>query len=511
MVKSELKISSYKREISVFVLINMAIIYFIYGLCLHEHFSVDTYGHIVPHSVQRLLEISFGDGRYLAGLLIRFLDWLGIRSGTHQHITVGSLMVAMALSSGVFSGIIYRNCTDKQVSVVKAIAVDCAVLLTFINPFITEWYLFPGTSIVMGFAVFAALAACMITYFCRGAVGFVLAAAVLYAGLSLYQVILGIYVVFAIMLEISRKGAEWTKGNICYVMKVVAIGISASLLSVLIVKWINPALGMTINHRAATFSYHDIRNNIHHIFEIQPWIWTTGLDTMRYNMLPRVFYALMLLAAAAAVESGIKRKKNVISTLAFDGLYAAGALFMAFAPLLITSSFYYAHRIVAPLMAAFSVLGCLIVIHKPGKVILNIAAGVMFVFLCICSFRSQYIQNNAFVNNALDEQAIRYVEKEIREYEKDTGIQVTKIGFASDTNGQLNYPGISFNSIDIGRTVRAVEWGFVNAVSYYTGRSFTQVEMDQSIYDQYFAGKDYDLFDEEQMVFVEDTVYILQY
>lgn len=507
----KISVNGYKKWMPAFLLGNMAVVFFTYSLCLKEHFSADTYQHLMTMDTKSLVDAHFSGGRYLAGILVQILSVFGIYSGTHQYIGAGLLMIAAAVVSGTFSYIIYCNSVEKEFSIEKAIAINCAMLLSVVNPFLTEWFLFPEACVVFAAALALAGLAGYLTYRFQNGCGFAISIFVLYMGLSCYQIVLGMYVMLAILLQVSRGGCRWTKENIIYVVRCLVIALIAAALSVFLSRAVNLLLGITMDGRSASFDFQNLKKNIGFVIDIQYWLWKYGLDTMPKNSLILVFGILSVILTIAVIQEAREKKQRVAASLVFVFVYIAGALIVVFAPMYVMSTLFISHRMMPSLMTVFSVVGCLIVLRNPRKRLLRAATVVLSGFLCVCVFSSKQVQLNAFVGNALDQYAIRFVEREIREYEDETGIQVTRMGFAVDENSPGYYPGITTLACDIGRSIRLIPWSFVNAVSYHTGRDLIQVDMDQKIYDQYFAGKNYDLFDEEQIVFVDDTVYVLQY
>ena len=55
-------------------------------------------------------------------------------------------------------------------------------------------------------------------------------------------------------------------------------------------------------------------------------------------------------------------------------------------------------------------------------------------------------------------------------------------------------------------------WADVNMINFYNGKNYEKVVMDEEIYNQYFAAKDWNRFiPEEQMKFSGDTLNLMLY
>ena len=104
------------------------------------------------------------------------------------------------------------------------------------------------------------------------------------------------------------------------------------------------------------------------------------------------------------------------------------------------------------------------------------------------------------------------IKRIIEEYEDKTGIAITKFGYTFDVNSQKYATGIR----QIGTLTERKFWSRVsvkNAMDYYCDRKFQYVnfKLPGDMYKEKVAGKDYDEFLSDQLIFYKDTVFLLVY
>ncbi len=97
----------------------------------------------------------------------------------------------------------------------------------------------------------------------------------------------------------------------------------------------------------------------------------------------------------------------------------------------------------------------------------------------------------------------------ILDYEKNSKYIVTNVAFTKDIKVENTYKNLPANTF----THKAVlaNYSNIHCLNYYTKRNLNKVEMRSEIYEQYFKGKNWDEFNEEQIKFDKDTMYICLY
>lgn len=115
-----------------------------------------------------------------------------------------------------------------------------------------------------------------------------------------------------------------------------------------------------------------------------------------------------------------------------------------------------------------------------------------------------------YQNDALDRYRIEMVADRISEYTEDTGIEVKKICFYYDANPSGEQYPLVFFFKDMTASSFTREWSQLNAVNYYTGGNYEEAEKDTELA-EYFHSVDWDVYNDDQLVFDGDTLHICVY
>lgn len=139
---------------------------------------------------------------------------------------------------------------------------------------------------------------------------------------------------------------------------------------------------------------------------------------------------------------------------------------------------------------------------------------------CVYSFIIiSFIVNNIFImqnitehiaSNRVEENMGKTIKYAIEKYEGETGKKVTKFSYVYDKSPQQYAVGIRSIGSMTERKL-ACSWSILQAMNYYCERKFERVKMPTRIYIDKFLDKDYKEFSEEQIVFEDDTIYMLVY
>ncbi len=174
-------------------------------------------------------------------------------------------------------------------------------------------------------------------------------------------------------------------------------------------------------------------------------------------------------------------------------------------------------RVMAPFycMQAMNGLMALFLLKESGlslaewSVPLKKAVGTAAVgYLAVQYFFLQLIMANRVLSENLD---ILYAERVLEivdEYEESTGIEVKSAAFCVDESWNPFYEQVKYGRSAINSRVSGLAtYTLIETVGAWSGRSFERGTMSQDVYDEYFAGKNWNKFDEEQVVIVGDALY----
>lgn len=188
---------------------------------------------------------------------------------------------------------------------------------------------------------------------------------------------------------------------------------------------------------------------------------------------------------------------------------------LTFAPHIIASVVWLAPRTMPGIFHVLTFLTIAIAVKidaKEDKRLCGLTVGAMCLFLALNAYSAAGIVTNNIATNRLDENYAREIETRIEEYQNSTGNEIYKIATVNDENPTYSYEGIQYVTHDMNIRGLVVSWGDVNLINYYCDKNYEKVPMPDEIYDAYFKGKDWSVFDlDAQTVFVDDTLYLAMY
>ncbi len=227
--------------------------------------------------------------------------------------------------------------------------------------------------------------------------------------------------------------------------------------------------------------------------QLLPSVWAPGLMT--------------LAALAVLLTSLIRRRERERAVTVLLLALAELILFYIMPGLAGTDSFYprmtftwYLLQTVLLLTAAF------FTDRREQKQLLTcLCAGYLALQLLFC----QLIAANRSLSNQLDLLYARAVLREIDKYEERTGTQIKNIATVRDIDAPNSYEAVRWKRDQVNERVLSIS-PFV-LLEHANGDdriTYTHIEMDEKVYEEHFAGKNWDCFDPaEQLLFQDDTLY----
>lgn len=145
------------------------------------------------------------------------------------------------------------------------------------------------------------------------------------------------------------------------------------------------------------------------------------------------------------------------------------------------------------------------------RILEKIITGITIGFFVFNTINTVQIFTAHIATNKVDDNMGISIKYKLEQYEKESGNTVTKVAYYRDLKHRdFNY---GYNKKFSSFTQRAFDNYFciVEALNYYCNRKFEATKMDEKIYMENFAGKNWDTYSDEQIVFNEDTMYICTY
>ena len=468
--------------------INFGTLLIFWGGMLRKSFTSDTISHMVASDAD--VQVNMEQGRYLKALVDGLLLKYGLRTTTNISVTMLLAFIFLALTMLLLQ-ITFQRWEPQKLS--NRIAFNLILNLWVCNVLFVENLMFSEVSIYFALAYFLAA----IGVFCYTKKRYVWMIIMLAVSTLAYQyavVFAAIFVAFYIFLEERKLTWKVFWREILGITICMGMGV-LNLISI----WIL-IKSDTISQFFKSAGVGDMKLKISQM--LQSFL---QLHKDAAGILPSLWLPLliMLVVAVLIILSSIQKKQ--LSELVFFGIVIIGSCMLLYVIPLTEEHFYFPPRMS---FCFFAIQG---VIMAAAYTLISSEKAKILNICCICYLMlhllfADFVVTNHFVSNTLDRVYVQMAYQEILKYEEEMDTTVTNLCVCNDINAPAYYSEVHYVSDQINE--RSLGILSVSIMEVVTGRKFQKVEMNQEVYDTYFAGKNWDYFDlSEQMVIIGDTAY----
>ena len=160
-------------------------------------------------------------------------------------------------------------------------------------------------------------------------------------------------------------------------------------------------------------------------------------------------------------------------------------------------------------------LYCLMLIKEEGlkekinKTAVLALTGLSIIFLVVEFYRFNTIELDHYNSNYFDQVTAIEIGDLIKKYQDESGKKVNKISIYKDSKPRFTNNRI-FATGDINVSAFATDWSDANSINYYNNLKLEKIDNDDSI-KQEFLNKDWNYFNEDQVIFKNDTIHLCVY
>ena len=151
-----------------------------------------------------------------------------------------------------------------------------------------------------------------------------------------------------------------------------------------------------------------------------------------------------------------------------------------------------------------------LLLEDKSRIRIYAAAGYAVLFLGIQYFNTCQMETSHYVSVGIDYYDVNYIAQQVWIYENDTGNQINRICIYTDDSPLGIYYGLTGYGA-INERVMSNTWAAGNVYKRFTGTDYIIEEGDPQVYEQYFKGKNWHYLDDEQIVFIGDTLHLCLY
>ncbi len=480
----------------------------LFGGLLRRAFNADTITYMIYAKDDA--DVRIRAGRYVIALFDVILYRLGIKTTDFMPLLILLSMVVLALTVVVLLEVFSRF--SSQNNLLFSVGFSLALGLGFYNVLFAEYFMF--TEVTVFYTIGFFVAAVGVHLFVNSNRGKFFAYLLFIIAACTYQytvVFAAIVLAFYYMLQNDFK---WSKKAVTDELLGCALPMSTGIIcmiSIKIVGQIYPDLASV-----KPYSNESVRDKLGDVID------SLGMFLKdSYSLLPGTLIPGIILLASLCVCVYLLAKAKGFKGVLFFAVVCLGSLVLMLVIPMLGAGFNFPPRMSFCLYLVQGLIFITIMSLLAGssdilpenmcKTLLKATTYVVMGYVWIQMLGCSFITSGRYVSNTLDKNYSQIILREIEKYEENTGITVTKLGTCTDAYAPTFYEEskVHYGQINervIGQATRSL-------IEAMWGRHFESADgVPEDVYDEYFAGKNWDYFDvNEQLVIVDDTAYLCVY
>ena len=425
---------------------------------------------------------------YLFGIINFPFDSLSFISSFFTNVF---LALAIVKLYSVFKNNLNLNGTIKQLILI------ISLITLFYNPLFTEVLVLDESFVIALGILLMTLSVCKINK--GGILNYVLGLVLMILAIACYQGVAVYMFPLLILLLFTNKETTITDS-----IKKIGISLLAYIISFLSNFGILCLVSSILDEAIPKSIDFNIFNNV--LVVISDFIPNSIVNL--FGFVNTIIYYLLVLIVLGFVIYKIVKNDNKKRNIYFIIILILATIIFPFIPnLFMTDGGYTEARMALVLGCIPSILIIFLMNFeiKYDYIILGLSLLVLITF-------SYAIHQNTTINFKRYKEDVKYIkaiEEQIGWYENESGNTIKEIYVAKDPNVAYYYSFGNNNGTNI--RLSAVDFAMECAFPVYTENKYEYKQMSKEDYDKYFKDKDYDKFDEEQLVFDDDKLYLLIY
>lgn len=235
-----------------------------------------------------------------------------------------------------------------------------------------------------------------------------------------------------------------------------------------------------------------------------------------YNLFPKYLFLTFVVITICYIIFKIIFNKNILKAKIIkilEVIYVIlGNIVVTILPQFMqnTASIWFVSRSTYTFATLFAILLLYIVLNfKINKKEIYVLIGISLIFLFIQYNYFIKIEKDRYTNNYIDNMIAQNVVSKINEYEQSTGKYINKIALYKDKNSGYTYSGI-FATGDMNIKTFSNSWSANAIINYFLGRNLELIAPNKEK-EADFSERDWNYYNEEQVVLEGDTLHLCVY
>ena len=242
------------------------------------------------------------------------------------------------------------------------------------------------------------------------------------------------------------------------------------------------------------------------------WLNTSNIFKTMYGIFPKYTFILLILFTFAVFCSKIWNEEKKFCLILKFVYILIGITFIAIAPQILqpTNSIWFGPRSTYSFASMYGVLTLYLAMNYELEGISKYA--IIFFSVMLLTFQAQKfikIEKDRYLLNKNDQKITMQIAEQIKAYEETTGNTITELSWYEDEKPNYTYNGI-FATSDMNVKSYSSDWSTVEILKYYLKSEIKLVKRDENL-EKEFKSKNWDEFDEEQIVFENNKLHLCNY
>lgn len=484
--------------------LSLLIVLIFFGIFIKMDFATDTYCDLAS-APRQIFDHFMLSGRFVTAFLWGIVNVLNFSD--YLIYLCSYILAIVSVTLSIYNVFLVINKKIKKDTVSLIIST-----ITIINPFSIELFMFLEKGILTFAVLLSVLAFSEFVKYLEGnkkALKYIFL--LMLIATFCYQGVIGIFIVLSAVYVIlyNKNIKDFIKNNIIILL---AYGVPA-IINLLIVKF------MYGNSRVTGEIILD--ESIKKILDGSLQMLGTFTILPKYTLIIAISILSILAIVMIFINKKDSIKKKILKLLGLIYITIA-ILGISIAPQLLqdTASIGFSSRATYPFASIIGIFSMYILLNTQDIKLINkingiylssLVISIISVAILIIQFAEfNDIETDRYTLNYLDEINSKEIGRKIQEYENETGNTVTKICIYTDKYISYTYKGLR-NIGDMNVTGFAPDWSLKDMINYYNDLSLIQVNEKNSEIEQKFAEQNWDNYNEDQIIFVGDTIHYCKF
>lgn len=498
MKKNIEKHIKYIQDKSLLIILLLVIGFF--GTLIHVEYTTDTYC-VFSVGGREIVQTFLNSGRVITAGFFAVCKILKFSNSIIYRISFVISLIAMILSIVVLNNTIKRmlkNKANEKISLITSI-------ITLINLFSFELFLYVEKGIMVASVLFEVIAFDVLVRFFEAKQfdlkKLLIAFAMMILATASYQGTAALFVALAIVyIATNTKSIK----DFLYKNVVAALlyGIPG-ILNFIIVK----LFGITSRITGDI----NLSESLLKIYKSTKEVLESTFDLLPKNLFLFVCLAIIVYIVVKIIRTNNTTKNKTLKILGIVYIIA-GTIISAVFPQIMqnTDSIWFVPRSIYSMASLIGVLLLYASLNIEIKKNERIGIYIVIIMLLLLQFTQfQRIFKDRYTSNYLDKIEGSQIKEIIEEYEKETNIEVKNVAFYQDKETKYVHDNIRAVG-DVNVRGFAVDWSAIGALEILADRELKNVEPLEDIKKE-FSEKQWYKFNEEQMIFIDDTLHMCLY